>query len=134
MSFNIGFQVRHLGLGFAFSLVLQSDCSVCLFAQLLKKCGWKEGTGLGVSEQGRLEPIQSHVKNNKHGLGAEKTKRKAQQIKDPPSGQIEPVQSHTKKKQKSLSKRLRKMQEEEALFKEKELEQAFYREFWPDDV
>ncbi|XP_062159771.1 uncharacterized protein LOC133867103 isoform X2 [Alnus glutinosa] len=38
--------------------------------KLLKKHGWKEGTGLGASEQGRLEPVQTYLKNNKHGLGA----------------------------------------------------------------
>ncbi|TYJ05099.1 hypothetical protein E1A91_A12G142800v1 [Gossypium mustelinum] len=51
--------------------------------QLLKKHGWKEGTGLGVSEQGRLEPVQAYVKNNKKGLGAEK-KRKNPKPSDPP--------------------------------------------------
>ncbi|MQL72232.1 hypothetical protein Taro_004551 [Colocasia esculenta] len=44
--------------------------------QLLKKCGWKEGTGLGVSEQGRLEPVQTRVKKNKLGLGAEVIKQR----------------------------------------------------------
>ncbi|KAI9169183.1 hypothetical protein LWI28_008451 [Acer negundo] len=42
--------------------------------KLLKKHGWKEGTGLGVCEQGRLEPIRTCLKNNKRGLGAEKNK------------------------------------------------------------
>ncbi|KAL0372823.1 UNVERIFIED_CONTAM: hypothetical protein Scaly_0963900 [Sesamum calycinum] len=42
--------------------------------QLLKKHGWKEGTGLGVSEQGRLEPVQAFIKKNKRGLGADKPK------------------------------------------------------------
>ncbi|KAJ1400172.1 G-patch domain [Sesbania bispinosa] len=45
--------------------------------QLLKKHGWKEGTGLGISEQGRLEPVETHVKNNKRGLGADQVKKKA---------------------------------------------------------
>ncbi|KAK9705316.1 hypothetical protein RND81_07G047800 [Saponaria officinalis] len=44
--------------------------------QLLKKHGWKEGTGLGVSQQGRLEPVETYVKKNKRGLGAEKLKKK----------------------------------------------------------
>ncbi|XP_004297705.1 PREDICTED: angiogenic factor with G patch and FHA domains 1 isoform X3 [Fragaria vesca subsp. vesca] len=43
--------------------------------QLLKKHGWKEGTGLGISEQGRLEPIQTYLKNNKRGLGADKVQK-----------------------------------------------------------
>ncbi|KAK7259744.1 hypothetical protein RIF29_25357 [Crotalaria pallida] len=37
--------------------------------ELLKKHGWKEGTGLGISEQGRIEPVETYVKNNKRGLG-----------------------------------------------------------------
>lgn len=44
--------------------------------QLLKKHGWKEGTGLGISEQGRLEPVETRVKNNKRGLGADIVKKK----------------------------------------------------------
>uniref|UniRef100_A0A803Q5L1 G-patch domain-containing protein n=1 Tax=Cannabis sativa TaxID=3483 RepID=A0A803Q5L1_CANSA len=44
--------------------------------KLLKKHGWKEGTGLGISEQGRLEPVEACLKNNKRGLGADKGKKK----------------------------------------------------------
>ncbi|MCL7039948.1 hypothetical protein MKW94_026317, partial [Papaver nudicaule] len=47
--------------------------------QLLKKCGWKEGTGLGVSEQGMLEPIEGHIKNDKSGIGLEKVNDKCMQ-------------------------------------------------------
>ncbi|PKU77740.1 hypothetical protein MA16_Dca005572 [Dendrobium catenatum] len=36
--------------------------------QLLRKSGWKEGTGLGASEQGRLEPIQTKIKRISAGL------------------------------------------------------------------
>ncbi|XP_059452896.1 uncharacterized protein LOC132183583 isoform X5 [Corylus avellana] len=50
--------------------------------QLLKKHGWKEGTGLGASEQGRLEPVQSFLKNNKRGLGADKVKKTAKKPYD----------------------------------------------------
>ncbi|XP_072962915.1 uncharacterized protein [Typha angustifolia] len=56
--------------------------------QLLKKCGWKEGTGLGASEQGRLEPLQTHVKKNKRGLGAEKVKQKLKSHEDPPTSKV----------------------------------------------
>ncbi|XP_073002699.1 uncharacterized protein [Typha latifolia] len=95
--------------------------------QLLKKCGWKEGTGLGASEQGRLEPLQTHVKKNKRGLGAEKVKQKLKSHEDPPT-------SKSKKKVKSVSKRIRKMQEEEKRMEEREFERAFFREFWPENV
>ncbi|XP_072962907.1 uncharacterized protein [Typha angustifolia] len=99
--------------------------------QLLKKCGWKEGTGLGASEQGRLEPLQTHVKKNKRGLGAEKVKQKLKSHEDPPTSK-EDLQS--KKKVKSVSKRIRKMQEEEKRMEEREFERAFFREFWPENV
>ncbi|THF94761.1 hypothetical protein TEA_001420 [Camellia sinensis var. sinensis] len=49
---------------------------------LLKKHGWKEGTGLGISEQGRLEPVQAYFKKNKRGLGAEKVKKKPQHLEN----------------------------------------------------
>ncbi|XP_020276301.1 G patch domain and ankyrin repeat-containing protein 1 homolog isoform X2 [Asparagus officinalis] len=99
--------------------------------QLLKKAGWKEGTGLGVSEQGRLEPLPTYVKTNKRGLGAEKTTEKNQLVKEP---KTKKQAEHSKKKPKSVSKRIRKMQEEEERLKEKEFERAFFREFWPDNV
>ncbi|CAA6655714.1 unnamed protein product [Spirodela intermedia] len=115
--------------------------------QLLKKCGWKEGTGLGVFEQGRLEPLQTHVKKNKLGLGAEIAKQKrsisadeAKQSKirtfEKPSSerQNENVSFRPKKKMKLASKRLKKLMEEERKMKDKEFERAFFREFWPENV
>ncbi|XP_062159769.1 eukaryotic translation initiation factor 4G-like isoform X2 [Alnus glutinosa] len=50
--------------------------------QLLKKNGWKEGTGLGASEQGRLEPVQTYLKNNRRGLGADKDEKTAKKPYD----------------------------------------------------
>ncbi|GMJ00542.1 hypothetical protein like AT5G08535 [Hibiscus trionum] len=102
--------------------------------QLLKKHGWKEGTGLGISEQGRLEPVKVYVKNNKKGLGAEK-KRKTPKSIDPPESKAKNDEEQTsRKKTKALSKRLRKIQEQEKQMQEKEFERAFFREFWPDNV
>ncbi|KAK8658397.1 hypothetical protein V6N13_036604 [Hibiscus sabdariffa] len=102
--------------------------------QLLKKHGWKEGTGLGVSEQGRLEPVEAYVKNNKKGLGAEK-KRKTPKPTDPPESKPKSDgEQKSRKKTKAISKRLRKMQEQEMQMQEKEFERAFFREFWPDNV
>ncbi|TKY50668.1 G patch domain-containing protein 11 [Spatholobus suberectus] len=105
--------------------------------QLLKKQGWKEGTGLGISEQGRLEPVETYVKNNKRGLGADKVKKKAVKVKpdhsDSSKGSNQ--QDHLpQKKTKTLSKRMRKMQEFEKKMQEKEFERAFFREFWPENV
>ncbi|KAL0539219.1 hypothetical protein IC582_023402 [Cucumis melo] len=103
--------------------------------QLLKKHGWREGTGLGVSEQGRLEPVQASVKNNKRGLGADKVKKKIKETKDNAASDRKNNQERPPpKKGKGLSKRMRKMQEEERLFQEKEFERAFFREFWPENV
>ncbi|KAL8535755.1 hypothetical protein ACS0TY_011410 [Phlomoides rotata] len=45
--------------------------------QLLKKHGWKEGTGLGVSEQGRLEPIQTSVKKTSEGWEQKNQRRQS---------------------------------------------------------
>ncbi|KAK7390764.1 hypothetical protein VNO78_18827 [Psophocarpus tetragonolobus] len=105
--------------------------------QLLKKQGWKEGTGLGISEQGRLEPVETHVKTNKRGLGADKVKKKAVKVKPGHSGSSKGnnQQDHLpQKKTKTLSKRMRRVQEFEKKMQEKEFERAFFREFWPENV
>ncbi|XP_021675785.1 protein pxr1 isoform X3 [Hevea brasiliensis] len=105
--------------------------------QLLKKHGWKEGTGLGVSEQGRLEPLQACLKNNKRGLGADKVKKRTPKPLESliAKDQNEKFQEHSpSKKSKTLSKKQRKMQQLEKHLQEKEFERAFYREFWPDNV
>ncbi|KAL2323924.1 hypothetical protein Fmac_022982 [Flemingia macrophylla] len=107
--------------------------------QLLKKHGWKEGTGLGISEQGRLEPVETYVKNNKRGLGADKVKKKAVKVK-PESDHSDSSKGNNQqdhlpqKKAKTVSKRMRKMQEFEKKMQEKEFERAFFREFWPENV
>ncbi|GMH10886.1 hypothetical protein Nepgr_012727 [Nepenthes gracilis] len=104
--------------------------------QLLKKHGWKEGTGLGASEQGRLEPVEMYFKKNKRGLGAEKMKKKFTWHSENSTS----LEKHSKdnvpstNKEKTLSKRTRKMQEAEKSLQEKEFERAFFREFWPDNV
>jgi len=35
--------------------------------KLLRKAGWKEGSGLGAQEQGSIEPVQALVKKDKQG-------------------------------------------------------------------
>ncbi|XP_075634700.1 G-patch domain-containing protein C1486.03 [Castanea sativa] len=103
--------------------------------QLLKKHGWKEGTGLGASQQGRLEPVQTYLKNNKRGLGADKVKKTTKKPHHTAASNEKNDQDHLpSKKCKTLSKRIRKMQELEKQLQEKEFERAFYREFWPDNV
>lgn len=37
---------------------------------LMQSMGWKEGEGLGIQGQGRLEPIATRLKNNRLGIGA----------------------------------------------------------------
>ncbi|XP_074309383.1 uncharacterized protein LOC141643899 [Silene latifolia] len=105
--------------------------------QLLKKQGWKEGTGLGVSEQGRLEPVETYVNKNKRGLGSEKLKKttllSAKRPKIPTSSQNEKTEKMSKK-EKALTKRMKKILDEEKRWHEKERERAFFREFWPDNV
>ncbi|XP_068640920.1 uncharacterized protein [Aristolochia californica] len=100
--------------------------------KLLKKCGWKEGTGLGIAEQGRLEPLQPQVKKNKRGLGSEEKKKNSAEINDVSASKIQYESS--KKKTKAMSKRMRKIEEQEKQMQEKEFERAFFREFWPDNV
>lgn len=103
--------------------------------RLLKKHGWKEGTGLGASQQGRLEPIKTYLKNNKRGLGADKITKTAKSPNDTAASNQKNVQDQLpSKKRKAASKRIMKMQELEKQLQEKEFERAFYREFWPDNV
>ncbi|KAH7510952.1 uncharacterized protein LOC107421879 isoform X1 [Ziziphus jujuba] len=102
--------------------------------KLLKKHGWQEGTGLGISQQGRLEPVETYWKNNKRGLGAEKVKKKTVKPPETTDSNEKNDQEQPSKKSKALSKRMRKMQEFEKKLQEKEFERAFFREFWPDNV
>ncbi|CAL4934116.1 unnamed protein product [Urochloa decumbens] len=103
--------------------------------QLLKKSGWKEGTGLGAQEQGRLEPVETRVKNNKRGIGSKEPKPKPKVEDDVEKDPKKPKQdTKPKKRAKLAAKRIRKMHEEEKRLQEKEFEMAFFREFWPDNV
>ncbi|CAA2963435.1 G patch domain-containing protein 11 [Olea europaea var. sylvestris] len=101
--------------------------------QLLKKHGWKEGTGLGISEQGRLEPVQAYINNDKRGLGSHKPKKEKEKLRNlkNPDGKSEKL---PKKKAKGISKKMKKMQEFEKRLQEKEFDRTFFREFWPDNV
>lgn len=114
---------------------------------LLKKHGWKEGTGLGISEQGRLEPVQTYLKNNKRGLGADHNKKLLVKKNNTTESSSAPASSSSSsskdktsqdrsssRKSKALSKKQRKMQELEKRLQDKEFERGFFREFWPDNV
>ncbi|KAK1683011.1 hypothetical protein QYE76_043859 [Lolium multiflorum] len=102
--------------------------------QLLKKSGWKEGTGLGAQEQGRLEPVETRVKNNKRGLGSKEPKPKPVVNDDVETAPKRHKDVPSTKRAKLAAKRIRKMQEEEKRAQEKEFEIAFFREFWPENV
>ncbi|KAL3635868.1 hypothetical protein CASFOL_020415 [Castilleja foliolosa] len=98
--------------------------------QLLKKHGWREGTGLGVSEQGRLEPVEAFIKKNKRGLGADVSKKASKQ----PKNNDEDDPKLPKSKAKGISKKMKKMQEFEKRLQEQEFDREFFRMFWPDNV
>lgn len=105
--------------------------------KLLKKSGWKEGSGLGISEQGRLNPLEPQFKSDRRGIGAKKDpKRKTRES----TGQEPLLEDGLKtakkatKKEKNLSKKARKMKAEEERMQEQAAEQQFFREFWPDNV
>ncbi|KAM0838935.1 hypothetical protein ACQ4PT_060646 [Festuca glaucescens] len=102
--------------------------------QLLKKSGWKEGTGLGAQEQGRLEPVETRVKNNKRGLGSKEPKPTPVVNDDVETAPKRHKDVPSTKRAKLAAKRIRKMQEEEKRAQEKEFEIAFFREFWPENV
>ncbi|CAI9097065.1 OLC1v1033365C2 [Oldenlandia corymbosa var. corymbosa] len=89
---DFGFRVMGLGSNYGIDTSIASEPSSSssvpidssnIGFKLLKKHGWKEGTGLGVAEQGRLEPVEAHMKTNKRGLGAEKVKKAKGKSKDP---------------------------------------------------
>ncbi|GFP93990.1 hypothetical protein PHJA_001543400 [Phtheirospermum japonicum] len=97
---------------------------------LLKKHGWKEGTGLGVSEQGRLEPVEAFIKKNKRGLGADKPEKASKQPKNDDADDPK----LPKRKAKGISKKMKKIQEFEKRLQQQEFDRDFFRMFWPDNV
>ena len=42
--------------------------------QMLQKLGWTEDSGLGIQEQGRMEPVKTVLKKDRKGLGRSKEK------------------------------------------------------------
>jgi hypothetical protein len=38
---------------------------------MLEKAGWREGTGLGANAQGPLAPVETFIKADRRGIGAE---------------------------------------------------------------
>lgn len=44
--------------------------------RLLQAAGWREGTGIGAREQGRLEPLEAEMRPTQAGLGFEPKRRR----------------------------------------------------------
>ncbi|KAM3289846.1 hypothetical protein CQW23_28516 [Capsicum baccatum] len=125
---------RDDGSGCATSTSIPIDSSNLGF-KLLKKHGWREGTGLGIAEQGRLEPVPAYIKKNMRGLGAEKPKKVAAHPKNTGHSSDKILKDGDKEsKPKGISKKMKKVLELDKRMQEKEFERAFFREFWPDNV
>nr|XP_009589515.1 G patch domain and ankyrin repeat-containing protein 1 homolog isoform X2 [Nicotiana tomentosiformis] len=83
---GVEYESAGLGLSMSYAETGASSTSIPIHSsnlgfKLLKKHGWREGTGLGIAEQGRLEPVPTYIKKNKRGLGAEKSKKAAEHHK-----------------------------------------------------
>ncbi|KAH8942853.1 hypothetical protein BDL97_13G017800 [Sphagnum fallax] len=104
--------------------------------KLLKKSGWKEGTGLGASEQGRLAPLETHVKQDRRGIGAEnkKKKRVIASLKDSQDQHGLSKKQGETKEEKGLSKKARKAHARAQQEQEQAFTRDFFREFWPENV
>lgn len=104
--------------------------------QLLKKSGWKEGTGLGATEQGRLDPVETQLKQDRRGIGADlKKKNKVILSSEERRSQRKALrETEDGEKEKVLSKKARKALAKAEREQEHALAAAFYREFWPENV
>lgn len=105
--------------------------------QLLQKSGWKEGSGLGVAEQGRLEPVDVFVKNDKRGIGSKLQKQKTnttlkQAVKMQEGKGLDGIAKHVISKK--ASRRLRKELENDRKSQEQHLQRNLFMDFWPDNV
>ncbi|XP_009800956.1 uncharacterized protein LOC107795535 [Nicotiana tabacum] len=143
---GVEYESAGLGMPMSYAATGASSTSIPIHSsnlgfKLLKKHGWREGTGLGIAEQGRLEPVPTYIKKNKRGLGAEKSKKAAEHRKSSGlsmGGKIvkdgEKEKASVVQKTKGISKKMKKVLEFEKRMQEKEFERAFFREFWPDNV
>ncbi|BFI25269.1 hypothetical protein MPTK2_1g19540 [Marchantia polymorpha subsp. ruderalis] len=95
--------------------------------KLLKKSGWKEGSGLGVFEQGRLNPLEAPFKLDRRGIGAE---RKSIRKSD---GKLQREASALDGEEKKSKKEL-KMEAEANRMQEAAFARDFFREFWPENL
>jgi len=104
--------------------------------QLLKKSGWNEGTGLGATEQGRLNPVEPQLKQDRLGIGAElKTKKRVKSSYEERQHRREASKDVAEDvKEKGLSKKARKARAKAEREQQEALSKAFYREFWPENV
>eukprot|EP00298_Acanthocystis_sp_HF-20_P005492 c15641_g1_i1.p1 GENE.c15641_g1_i1~~c15641_g1_i1.p1 ORF type:complete len:298 (+),score=129.72 c15641_g1_i1:78-971(+) len=73
--------------------------------KLLSKMGWKENSGLGKNEQGRVEPIRADGQDSKKGLGKESLDMKYAEdaTKERPSLEIEREMTEEDKKNAKIA-------------------------------
>ncbi|KAG0566743.1 hypothetical protein KC19_7G084500 [Ceratodon purpureus] len=103
--------------------------------QLLKKSGWKEGTGLGATEQGRLDPVKTHFQPDRRGIGADVKKKKVILSSEERRSQKKTLkETEGGEKKKVLTKKARKALAKAEREREQAVAAAFYREFWPENV
>ncbi|KAG6553657.1 hypothetical protein Mapa_004571 [Marchantia paleacea] len=96
--------------------------------KLLKKSGWKEGSGLGIFEQGRLIPLEAPFKLDRRGIGAE---RKIIRKSD---GKVQREASAVDEGEAKKSKKALKMEAEAERMREAAFARDFFREFWPENL
>ncbi|KAG0610630.1 hypothetical protein M758_7G079700 [Ceratodon purpureus] len=102
--------------------------------QLLKKSGWKEGTGLGATEQGRLDPVKTHFQPDRRGIGADVKKKVILSSEERRSQKKTLKDTEGGEKKKVLTKKARKALAKAEREREQAVAAAFYREFWPENV
>jgi ParB-like chromosome segregation protein Spo0J len=86
--------------------------------------------------QGRLAPLETHIKQDRRGIGAEtkKKKRVIASLKDSQDQQGLSKKQGETKEEKGLSKKARKAHARAQQEQEQAFTRDFFREFWPENV
>lgn len=86
--------------------------------EIMVKGGWNENTGLGVNEQGRVNPIKTRLKLDRHGLGVEQNgSERHHYIHKPKILKLQQQPSTDSKSKLSLKQPPRKLKNEKKLKK-----------------
>jgi peptidoglycan hydrolase CwlO-like protein len=87
--------------------------------------------------QGRLAPLETHIKQDRRGIGAE-TNNKKRVIASLKGSEdqhgLSKKQGETEKEEKGLSKKARKARARAQQEQEQAFARDFFREFWPENV